>query len=177
MEVTADGNAKWQTSVHTPKAGGPYTIVFEGENKIVLDSVFIGEVWLCSGQSNMEWNYYNGISSIKDEFSQLDKLNIRLFQVTKTTAQTVQDNNEGNWMVCDSNALKNFSAVAYYFGKVLNKELNVPIGLISSNWGGTPAEVWTPAELIENNSILKMRHLKRNLHHGGPLHQAMPIMQ
>lgn len=161
VEVTADGNAKWQLSVQTPKAGGPYAIVFEGENKIVLDSVFIGEVWLCSGQSNMEWNYYNGISSIKDEFSQLDKLNIKLFQVTKTTAQTVQDNNEGNWMVCDSNTLKNFSAVAYYFGKVLNKELNVPIGLISSNWGGTPAEVWTPNELVENNNILKDAALQK----------------
>lgn len=154
-EVTADGNAKWQTSVPTPKAGGPYTIVFEGENKIVLENVFIGEVWVCSGQSNMEWNYYNGISSIKDEFSQLDKLNIKLFQVTKATSKTAQDNNEGNWLVCDSNTLKNFSAVAYYFGKVLNKELNVPIGLISSNWGGTPAEVWTPAELVESNNILK----------------------
>lgn len=154
-EVTADGNAKWQASVQTPRAGGPYTITFEGENKIILENVLIGEVWICSGQSNMEWNYYNGISSIKDEFSDLDKLNIKLFQVTKATAKTPQDNNEGNWMVCDSNALKNFSAVAYYFGKVLNKELNVPIGLISSNWGGTPAEVWTPAELVESNRTLK----------------------
>ncbi|WP_343558878.1 sialate O-acetylesterase [Sphingobacterium sp.] len=154
-EVTADGNAKWYSSVQTPKAGGPYTIVFEGENKIILENVWIGEVWICSGQSNMEWNYYNGISSIKDEFSDLDKLNIKLFQVTKATSETPQDNNEGNWMVCDSNTLKNFSAVAYYFGKVLNKELNVPIGLISSNWGGTPAEVWTPAELVESNSTLK----------------------
>jgi len=154
-EVTADGNARWQTSIQTPKAGGPYTIVFEGENKIVLENVFIGEVWVCSGQSNMEWNYYNGIASIKDEFSDLDKLNVKLFQVTKATSKTLQDNNEGNWMVCDSNTLKNFSAVAYYFGKVLNKELNVPIGLISSNWGGTPAEVWTPADLVENNSVLK----------------------
>ncbi|WP_343561491.1 sialate O-acetylesterase [Sphingobacterium sp.] len=155
VELLADGNAKWQISVQTPKAGGPYTIVFEGDNKIVLENVFIGEVWVCSGQSNMEWNYYNGVPSIKDEFSAVDKLNIKLFQVTKATSKTPQDNNEGNWMVCDSNTLKNFSAVAYYFGKILNKELNVPIGLISSNWGGTPAEVWTPAELVENNSILK----------------------
>ncbi|MEI2272480.1 sialate O-acetylesterase [Sphingobacterium sp. ML3W] len=169
VEVTVDGNANWQIPVQTPKAGGPYTIVFEAENKIVLENVFIGEVWVCSGQSNMEWNYYNGITSIKDEFSRLDKFNIKLFQVAKATSKAPQDNNEGNWMVCDSNTLKNFSAVAYYFGKVLNRELNVPIGLISSNWGGTPAEVWIPGELIESNTILKDAAEKKKPSSGWPI--------
>ncbi|WP_316794527.1 sialate O-acetylesterase [Pedobacter frigoris] len=155
IETSADGNATWQLNVETPKAGGPYTILFEGENKIVLENILIGEVWMCSGQSNMEWSYNNGIKSIKEDFSQLEKLNIRLLKVEKSTSKTPQDNSMGNWTTCDSNTIKAFSAVGYYFGKKLNQDLNVPIGLISSNWGGTPAEVWTPVDLVENNAVFK----------------------
>lgn len=155
IDVTADGNARWQLDLKTPQAGGPYTIVFQGGNKIVLESVWIGEVWVCSGQSNMEWNYNTGIKSVKEEFGQLHKLNIKLFNIPKTTSNTLQDNCEGSWAVCDSNTIKNFSAVGYYFGKHLNQDLNVPIGLINSNWGGTPAEVWTPKDSIDHNPALK----------------------
>jgi sialate O-acetylesterase len=155
IKTSADGNARWQIDIQTPEAGGPYTIVFEGENKIVLENIFIGEVWVCSGQSNMEWSYSNGIASIKEEFAQLNKSNIKLFMIPKTTSTTPQDNGGGSWVACDSNTLKAFSAVGYYFGKQLNKDLNVPIGLIGSNWGGTPAEVWTPQDLVENNTVLK----------------------
>lgn len=155
IETSPDENAKWQIDLQTPKAGGPYTIIIQGGNKIVLKNILIGEVWICSGQSNMEWNYYHGVPGIKDELAESNKLNLRFFNVPKTTSKTPQDNVEGNWVVCDSNTLKAFSAVAYYFGKQLNKDLNVPIGLISSNWGGTPAEVWTPGDLVENNPTLK----------------------
>ena len=155
IETVADGNANWLSNIKTPKAGGPYTIAIEGENKILLENILIGEVWVCSGQSNMEWSYSQGIKSVKEDFAQLNKLNIRLLKVPKTTSNSPQDDCEASWAVCDSNTLKIFSAVGYYFGKKLNQELNVPIGLISSNWGGTPAEVWTPADLIENNTTLK----------------------
>lgn len=155
IETVGDGNARWQIEIKTPQAGGPYSITLQGGNTIVLDNILIGEVWVCSGQSNMEWSYNQGITSIKDEFSQLSKRNIRLFNIPKTTSNTPQDNNEGNWVVCDSNTVKNFSAVGYYFGKHLNEDLDVPIGLIGSNWGGTPAEVWTPEELVEKNTVLK----------------------
>ncbi|WP_295712768.1 sialate O-acetylesterase [Mucilaginibacter sp.] len=155
IETSADGNANWQIDIQTPKAGGPYSITLQGENKIILENILIGEVWLCSGQSNMDRNYIKGIFSIKDEFTQLSKLNIRLFNMPKNTSKTPQDNCDGTWTACDSNTIKIFSAVSYYFGKYLNKDLNVPIGLINSSWDGTPAEVWTPAELIENNAILK----------------------
>nr|WP_068886590.1 sialate O-acetylesterase [Pedobacter panaciterrae] len=161
VEVLTDGNASWQTSIQTPQAGGPYTVVLEGENKITLENIFIGEVWVCSGQSNMEWSHDNGLASIKEEFSQLNKLNIKLFKIPKTTSKTPQDNNEGSWVACDSNTLKAFSAVGYYFGKELNKDLNVPIGLISSNWGGTPAEVWTPEDLVQGNTALKDASTKK----------------
>lgn len=160
IETVADGNAAWGIDIQTPKAGGPFTITLNGDNKIILENVFIGEVWICSGQSNMEWSYQQGISDIKAEFPELSKLNIKLFTVPKTTSKTPQDNSGGTWLVCDSNTLKTFSAVAYYFGKELNKDLNVPIGLISSNWGGTPAEVWTPTALVENNAVLKAAAIK-----------------
>lgn len=155
IETVADGNASWLTNLNTPKAGGPYTIAIEGENKILLENILIGEVWVCSGQSNMEWSYNQGIKSVKEDFAELNKLNIRLLKVPKTTSKSPQDDCDASWVVCDSNALKAFSAVAYYFGKKLNQDLNVPVGLISSNWGGTPAEVWTPAGLVENNATLK----------------------
>ncbi|WP_316837351.1 sialate O-acetylesterase [Pedobacter nutrimenti] len=155
IETSADGNANWKTDIETPQAGGPYTITLQGQNKIILNNILIGEVWVCSGQSNMERNYYTGIRSIKEEFEQLSKLNIRLFNMPKITSKTPQDDCSGSWTTCDSNVVKAFSAVAYYFGKALNKDLDVPIGLIASSWGGTPAEVWTPENLVENNALLK----------------------
>jgi sialate O-acetylesterase len=169
IETSADGNASWKVNIQTPKAGGPYTIVLQGENKITLENILIGEVWLASGQSNMEWSYNHGVKTLKEEFPQLDKLNIRLFKIPKKTSTTLQANAEGSWATCDSNNLKAFSAVAYYYGKQLNKELNVPIGLISSNWGGTPAEVWTPADLVENNPILKDAATKNKPTAGWPV--------
>lgn len=160
IETSADGNANWKADMETPQAGGPYTITLQGQNKIILNNILIGEVWVCSGQSNMERNYYTGIRSIKEEFEHLSKLNIRLFNMPKTTSKTPQDDCSGSWTTCDSNAIKAFSAVAYYFGKALNKDLDVPIGLIASSWGGTPAEVWTPENLVENNALLKVSSAK-----------------
>src|SRR5690349_15968508 len=116
IEALTDGNGSWQTGIQTPQAGGPYTIVLEGENKITIENIFIGEVWVCSGQSNMEWSHNNGLTDVKQEFSQLSKLNIKLFKIPKTTSKTPQDNTEGSWVACDSNTLKAFSAVGYYFG-------------------------------------------------------------
>lgn len=153
--VVADNNAKWQIILQTPSAGGPYTITIKGINTIILEDIMIGEVWVCSGQSNMEWSYNSGITQIREEFNTCNNTNIRFFSIPKTTSIYPQDNCNGQWEICDSNTLKSFSAIGYYYGKELNKELKVPIGLINSSWGGTPAEVWTPAELINNDSVLK----------------------
>ncbi|HLK28158.1 MAG TPA: sialate O-acetylesterase [Puia sp.] len=154
-------NADWQINVQTPEAGGPYTILLKGYNQIILDNVLIGEVWVCSGQSNMEFSFQNGIKEIKNEFPICNNPNIRFCQITKTTSLYPQDDCPAKWATCDSNALKTFSAVAYFFGKKLNKELNIPIGLISSNWGGTPAETWTPAEIVNNDTALKNAAIKQ----------------
>lgn len=147
-------NAKWQLSIQTPAAGGPYSITIKGNNTIVLENILIGEVWICSGQSNMEMNYYWGIPQMKEEMSFTNNSSIRFFTIPKTTAENPQERGQGAWIQSDSNTVKSFSAVGYYFGKKLNTELDVPIGLINASWGGTPAEVWTPEEIINSDNIL-----------------------
>lgn len=153
--VIASGDARWEISIPTPAAGGPYTIHLKGQNTITLKNVMIGEVWICSGQSNMEWSYQHGVPQMKEEFPLAGNLNIRFFTVPKTTSENPQDDCRAEWVQCDSNTLKSFSAIAYYFGKKLNHDLNTPIGLINSSWGGTPAEVWTPAEIVNENPELR----------------------
>ncbi|MDB5279011.1 MAG: sialate O-acetylesterase [Ferruginibacter sp.] len=154
--VIATRDAVWSLSVKTPAAGGPYTITLKGQNTIVLNNVLIGEVWVCSGQSNMEMNDgWGGIPDIKAALPACANSNIRFFTIPKTTSQYPQDNCGGEWVACDSNTLKVFSAVAYFFGKKLNTDMNVPVGLISTNWGGTPAETWTEAGAINNDPELK----------------------
>lgn len=148
-------NANWQLSVQTPVAGGPYTITIRGNNTITLENVLIGEVWVCSGQSNMEWSALNGLKDIPAEYPTAFNPAIRFFHLQKATADYPQEDCIGKWTVCDSNTLKSFSAVAYFFGKKLNKDLDIPIGLINTSWGGTPAEVWTPKEEITNDPVLK----------------------
>ncbi|UAY53922.1 sialate O-acetylesterase [Arachidicoccus terrestris] len=154
IHLRADAEGKWIVTLHSPKAGGPYTIDFDAHNHIRLTDVWLGEVWVCSGQSNMEFTYNWRKTKDIGDFDSCDQYNLHFFQVPKTSALTPQEDLPGNWMRCDSNTVKNFSAVAYFFGKKLNKNLHVPIGLISSNWGGTPAEVWTPAELVNENPFL-----------------------
>jgi len=153
--IIATRDANWMITVQTPAAGGPHTITLKGGNTIVLKNVLIGEVWVCSGQSNMEMNYGWGLPDIKAALSTCANSSIRFFTIPKTTSKYPQDNCGGEWLSCDSNTLKDFSAVAYFFGKKLNADLNVPIGLISSNWGGTPAETWAEAEAINNDKELK----------------------
>ena len=153
---TISNTARWSFKIKTPAAGGPYTILISSSgNEITLNDVMIGEVWLCSGQSNMEWSYYNGAAYSKQELPGCYNKNIRFFQIPKTASDYPQDDLKAQWKICDSNSLKSFSAVGYYFGKKLQHDLDVPVGLINSSWGGTPAETWTPAESIYNNDVLK----------------------
>ena len=159
--IVTSRDANWMVTVQTPAAGGPYTITLKGYNTIMLNNVLIGEVWVCSGQSNMEMNYNWGLPDIKAVLPTCANNNIRFFTIPKTTANHPQDNCGGEWINCDSNTLKNFSAVAYFFGKKLHSTLNIPIGLISSNWGGTSAETWTEATLINNDPLLKAASLKQ----------------
>ena len=142
--------------VKTPSFGGPYTITITGYNQIVLNDVMIGEVWLCSGQSNMEMSasWSSGIKNM-DEVEKANNSNIRFFTVDKTTATSPQNNLLANWKVCTPEVMRSSSAVAYFYAKRLQEELkDVPIGLMVSAWGGTPAEIWMPEEAINNDDIL-----------------------
>lgn len=166
--VVTSRDAAWSLDVQTPAAGGPYTITIEGRTTLKLENVLIGEVWVCSGQSNMEWSGNHGLKDIKAELPVCVDNNIRFFQVPKTTSAYPQDDVKATWAACDSNTLKSFSAVAYFFGKTLKKNMNVPIGLINTSWGGTAAEVWTPAAVVENDEALKAAAAKLSPSNGWP---------
>lgn len=119
--------ATWNLKFKTPVAGGPYTINIRSANSTLeLTDVLIGEVWVCSGQSNMEWSYWNGLQDIRDEFPTSYNPKIRFFHIPKTASDNSQDDVKAQWAVCDSVSLKSFSAIGYFFGKKLNQDLNVP---------------------------------------------------
>ena len=153
--VVTTGDANWKIKLNTPRAGGPYTITLKGWSTVVLENIMIGEVWICSGQSNMEWSSNQNLKQIMDELPNSNNNNIRLFHVPKTTSLNPQDDLEGQWKVCSPESLKGFSAVGYFFGKKLQHDLNVPIGLINASWGGTPAEAWTPDDKVAEDEELK----------------------
>ncbi len=150
----SNGDGRWATSIQTPKAGGPYSITFRASNTVVVDNVLIGEVWLCSGQSNMEWSAMNNNRQAMEEAPRATNKQIRFFHIPRTTSDYPQDDLKASWVVCNPEDMKRFSAIGYFFGKKLNSELNLPVGLINSSWGGTPAEVWTPAPVISSDPVL-----------------------
>jgi sialate O-acetylesterase len=153
--VTNSKTAKWDVSIQTPSAGGPYRILVEGENKIVLDDVLIGEVWLCGGQSNMQLSANDGNRQAQEEAPNATNAQIRLFLVTRYAADFPQEEAIGKWVVCNPEDMKAFSAVGYFFGKQLQEKLGIPVGLINSNWGGTGVESWSPREIIERNETFR----------------------
>lgn len=154
----------WSVQLPTPKAGGPYTLTIKGRDEIQLSNILIGEVWLCSGQSNMEWTPEHGLLNDEEEIKNANYPNIRFFQVSKRKSSYPQDELHGNWKVSTPESMKNFSSVAYFFGRRLHKELSVPIGLISSNWGGTPVETWIKKELITEDDELQEASKKLSSH-------------
>ncbi len=141
--VTADAEGNWQIKIPAMQAGGPYTLRVAGRNTLELTNVLFGEVWVCSGQSNMQWS----VSASKDsevEIAAANYPNIRLFYVPRVPSGLLQNDVEADWSETTPETAANFSAVAYYFGRKLYKNLDVPIGLINTSWGGTRIEPWTP---------------------------------
>ncbi|MEP2278580.1 sialate O-acetylesterase [Maribacter sp.] len=161
VQVKTGNNAKWEITVKTPEAGGPFTISFTGKNnEIILQDVLIGEVWLCSGQSNMEWSANSKIANRDFEVENADYPNIRLFTVAKRTADYPQEDVSGTWKACTSETMQDFSAVAYFFARKVQEELNIPIGLIDNAWGASSAEVWTPESVFKAHPELVEAHKK-----------------
>lgn len=151
----AGDDGTWQVKIDTPKAGGPHTIAIKANNTISLENIMAGEVWVCSGQSNMEMPlrkrdvWAGGVLNYPQEIATANYPNIRLFTVAKTVSDEPQTDCKGSWSQCSPETVADFSATAYFFGRYLHKELNIPIGLIHASWGGTPAESWTKRQVLE----------------------------
>ena len=143
-ETTVGTNGEWMIKLGKLKANAsPSTLTIQGNNEIKLENVLVGEVWLCSGQSNMEW-HVRQCANPDEEIAAANYPNIRLFDVPGHTIHPVpQRKGQGNWNVCSPASIPNFSATGYYFGRRLHKELDIPVGLIGANWGGTRIEPWT----------------------------------
>ena len=147
--TTANGQGQWQVTLPERAMGDSLTLTVQGKNRIELTSVAMGEVWVCSGQSNMQWSFQNNVINKEAEVAAANYPQIRLITVPRKTAHMPQADFVGEWAPCTPESVRAFSAVGYFFGRTLHKELNIPVGLISSNWGGTRVEAWTSTGDLE----------------------------
>jgi sialate O-acetylesterase len=161
VSTKTDKNGKWRVKITTPKADNKsYTVKIKGSEEIVFNNVVLGEVWLCSGQSNMEMpvrGFPNSpINGSNEAILNARNKNIRLFHTGRKASLTPVDDVKGKWTEATPKTVAYFSAVAYFFGKKLNDVLDVPIGLINSSWGGANAEAWTDAESMKQFDDIKI---------------------
>ncbi len=148
----AGKNGKWQVKLPKMNNGGPYKMTIKGKNTLSMENILIGDVWVCSGQSNMEFKVA-GTKNSAVEIAAANYPSIRLFTVKKRVSKEPQVNLEdGEWSICTPQSVPNFSAVGYFFGRNLNEHLKIPIGLIHTSWGGTVAETWTSTETIAKDA-------------------------
>lgn len=160
-QTTANNQGEWSIDLPAQKAGGPYTIHLEASNKITISNILFGDVWLCSGQSNMAFEMKKVAKKYKEDVTTSRNSEIRQFFVPhKYNFQSEQDDiSSGTWVEANPKTVGNFSAVAYFFARELNEKLNIPIGLINSSIGGTPAQAWTSEKAIK-----KFPHYYNELH-------------
>lgn len=152
VSTTAE-NDRWIAYLKPLKAGGPYTLKVQGDNLVEVKNIYAGEVFVCSGQSNMEWPLIaaeNGASAVADA----NDPDLHLFNVPKTVSFEPLREVNTKWTPCNPETAKGFSAVGYYFGRMLRQKLKVPVGLIESAWGGTPAEAWTSRDALRAKTEL-----------------------
>jgi sialate O-acetylesterase len=153
--ILADMDGNWRTELQTPKAGGPFDMMIATATDTVrLNDVLVGEVWLCSGQSNMEMPLKGflpneAITGSREAIRSADFPEMRVFKVSRNVSAQLQSEVDGSWSVCTPETAGEFSATAFFFGRKLHETLNIPIGLIQSSWGGTPAEAWTDVEALK----------------------------
>jgi len=155
VTTQAGEDGKWMLKLPRQSVGEVAPLrILSGDEEVVLEDVLVGEVWLCSGQSNMEWPVEKSVNAEK-EIAAADYPSIRLFDIPRRFSPTPLERIEGKWEICSPETVPEFSAVAYYFGRELRGELDVPIGLVSSAWGGTPAEAWTPLDTLKSRPEYK----------------------
>lgn len=154
-KTKADKNGKWIIRLDNETAGGPYILTIKGKNTIEIKNVLVGEVWLCSGQSNMEFTVSEVINAEK-EMNDANFPMIRHFDVANAISSLPNDDvKDGKWEVCSKTTVGNFTAVGYFFAKKIYNELKIPIGLINASWGGTDSETWTSRKAFESSDEFK----------------------
>lgn len=156
LKTKADALGNWKVQLQTLSAGGPYTLTLDGANKIELKDVLLGEVWLCSGQSNMVYALKSS-SGAQEEIKKANQPSIRFFNVKRQYGSDEYVDAPGSiWQNTTTETAPSFSAVAYYFSKKIHQQLNVPVGIIYAAWGGTPAEAWTPKIVLQQDASLSV---------------------
>lgn len=154
-KIKADKNGRWLVRLDAETAGGPFTLSIKGENTIEFKNVLVGEVWICSGQSNMEWNVAGSMNAAK-EIAVADYPFIRHIKISKTISSLPEkDFAAGSWQICSPSTVGDFTAVGYFFARRLYDSLKVPVGLINASWGGTNIETWISREAFESNEEFK----------------------
>lgn len=143
--VKTDEKGDWRTTLPATPAGGPYTVKVVGSNTVEFTNILFGEVWVCSGQSNMAWTV-NGSNNSREEIATANYPNIRLFHIPRVSSGLPSTDVHAEWRPTSPDSVRHFSAVAYNFGRHIHKELDVPVGLINTSWGGTRIEAWTAPE-------------------------------
>lgn len=150
---SADASGSWEVIFPEHAAGGPYTVSVVGGSELAFSDVWFGDVWIAGGQSNMEWKLSWGVDNWEEEVRDSNYPQIRFFEVPNVVSVSPQsDIPSGEWKTASPQTAGEFSAVAWFFAKRNHLEKNVPVGIISSNWGGTPAEAWTSIETLEETS-------------------------
>jgi sialate O-acetylesterase len=154
-QTRTPASGKWRVNLDLhDKAQGPHELVVEGKNKIVVKDVLVGEVWLCSGQSNMEFTLDKTDHGKEDIASSANPL-LRHFKVKGVSSLAPKDDVEGQWVLASPETAGHFTAVGYLFGRKLQQTLQQPVGLINATWGGSPCEAWTSREALNTNASLK----------------------
>jgi len=156
VTTTADSDGRWQVRLAPVEAGGPHVMtVSAASTTLTVKDVLVGDVWICSGQSNMQFTMASA-DGYQEELQSADYPNIRQFTVgRKPSVNKPRENPVGKWTACSPKTLKNFSAVAYFFGRELHRHLNVPIGLINTTYGGTPIEAWMSPQSLRSSDDFK----------------------
>lgn len=172
-KVEVASNGKWNAKLNTISYGGPYLISIESNSeKVIYQDILLGEVWLASGQSNMEWPMAAGVENGEEEMINADFNNIRFFNMPYNLNE--QNYKSGKWKVCTPESIGTASAIGYFFSKKLYQELEVPIGIISSSWGGTRVEAWTSINKLSETSVSRDEAIEI-IKNGGPIKKSEMI--
>lgn len=187
-KTTADAKGAWKLALSTPSAGGPYTITFDDGKLTEIRDILMGELWLCSGQSNMEMPM-KGFKNQPVENSNTDVMNsrnpqLRLFTVKRSSSFTPKTDVVGTWQEAVPATVREFSATAYYFGRMIQQQLNIPVGLIVASWGGSACEAWMhpdwlkafpEAKIPQSEADIKSKNRTPTVLYNGMLHPLIGL--